>query len=87
MFQWIAGNAGTILVTLLLAALVAGIIRQLRRPKLRIQRLHGSRRAAFARNTAFFCNTAFAFSTLFRHSSGSILTQRTALPLRILRRR
>ena len=33
MFQWIAGNAGTILVTLLLAALVAGIIRQLRRDR------------------------------------------------------
>ena len=33
MFQWIAGNAGTILVTLLLAALVAGSIRQLRRDR------------------------------------------------------
>ena len=70
-----------------LIARPAAVIRQLRGLKLRIQCLHGSRRAAFARNTAFFCNTAFAFSTLFRHSSGSILTQRTALPLRILRRR
>ena len=42
MFQWIAGNAGTILVTLLLIVVVAGIIRQLRMDRLQGKNSCGS---------------------------------------------